>query len=76
MLKFGIKIPYLGNLTQNPLFEYFWTRSLKNYCHIWNQHPQICLTAKFCEKKCLNLGQKNVLFAYFWAKILKNYRHI
>ena len=24
----------------------FWARTLKNYCHIWNQHPQICLSAK------------------------------
>ena len=22
----------------------------KKYCHIWNQHPRICLLAKFCEK--------------------------
>ena len=33
MLKFG---------TKNALFEYFWTRILKNYCHICNQHLQIC----------------------------------
>ena len=39
----------------------------KNYCHIWNQHPRICLIAK-CRKKakipefgakfCLNVGPK------------------
>ena len=30
----------------------------KTYCHIWNQHPWICLNAKFRKKKwkCLNLG--------------------
>ena len=31
----------------------------KSYCHIWNQHPQICVIAKFGVKsKSLNLGQK------------------
>ena len=24
------------------LFGYFWARIFKSYCHIWNQHPQIC----------------------------------
>ena len=24
------------------LFGYFWDKLLKNYCHIWNQHPQVC----------------------------------
>ena len=33
MPKFGIK---------NALFGYFSARILKNYCYIWNQHPQIC----------------------------------
>ena len=28
--------------TKNALFGYFWARILKYYCHIWNQHPQIC----------------------------------
>ena len=27
-----------------------WPRTLKNYCHIWNQHPRIFITAKFCAK--------------------------
>ena len=31
-------------------FEYFSTRILKNYRHIWNQHPQIRLIAKFREE--------------------------
>ena len=31
----------------------------KDYCHIWNQLPQICLFAKLHgKKKCLNLGPK------------------
>ena len=36
--------------TKNALFGYFWPRTLKNYCHIWNQHPRIFITAKFCAK--------------------------
>ena len=42
------------------VFRYFWDRILKNYCHIWNQHPQICLIVEFLKKnqKCLNLGPK------------------
>ena len=68
MLKFG---------TQNDFFGYFWARISKSYCYIWNQHPRICLIAKFCEKtKMLKFGTKNALFGYFWARILRNYCHI
>ena len=63
--------------TKNALFGYCWDRILKNYCHIWNQHPQVCLTAKFCEKtKMPKFGTKNALFGYFWDRKLKNYCHI
>ena len=31
------KLPKFG--TKNALFGYFWAGILKNYCHIWNQHP-------------------------------------
>ena len=49
-LDLGPKMPYLGN---------FGLEFKKCDCHIWNQHPQICLIAKFCGKtKCLNLGPK------------------
>ena len=51
MAKFG---------TKDALFGYFWPRMpnsgifgqefKKNYCHIWNYHPQICLIGKFHEK--------------------------
>ena len=41
MTKFG---------TKNTLFRYFWASILKNYCHISNQHPQICLFSKFHKK--------------------------
>ena len=36
-----------GFRTKNALFGYFWAGILKNYCHIWNQHRQIFLIAKF-----------------------------
>ena len=49
--------------TKNALFGYFWARILKNYFHISNQHPQICLIAKFLEKvKMPKFGTKNALF--------------
>ena len=52
--------------TKNALFGYFWDKIFKNYCRIWNQHLQISVTAKFCEKtKMHNFGTKNVLFGYF-----------
>ena len=35
------KFPKFG--TKNALFGFIWGRILKNYCHISNQHPQICL---------------------------------
>ena len=32
----------------------------KNYCQIWNQHPQICVLAKFYEEiKMPKFGTKN-----------------
>ena len=47
--------------TKNDLFGYFWPKMLKylgifgleSYCHIWNQHPQICLIAKLVENESL-----------------------
>ena len=38
MPKFGPKIA---------LFGYFWDKIIKSYCHIWNQHPQICQNLSF-----------------------------
>ena len=62
MPKFGIKNVWAG---------YFWAVNWKQYCHIWNQHPQISLIAKFREKtKKRKSGTKNALFGYFWPKIL------
>ena len=62
---------------QKCLIWVFWGRISKNYCHTWNQHPQISLLAKFCEKtKMPKFGTKTSLFGYFWGRISKNYCHI
>ena len=45
-------------------------------CHISNQHPQICLFARFREKKMPKFGTKGALFGYFWTRIFKNYCRI
>ena len=64
MAKFG---------TQNTLWGYFWTGVWKQYCHIFNQHPLICLVAKFREiMKMPKFRTKNASCGYFWATILKN----
>ena len=61
-------MPKFGNKTA--LFGYFWARSLKNYCHIWNQLLRICLFARFRKKtKMPKLRTKNALFGYFWQKM-------
>ena len=68
--------------TKNALFGYFWAGIWKWYCHIWNQHPPICLTAKPRKKKKKKpkYGPKNdilgifdpkyLIWAFFWARIL------
>ena len=54
--------------TKNAVFGYFWTRILKiYYCHILNQHPKICLFAKFHEKT--KMPKLNALFRYFRPKM-------
>ena len=59
--KFGTKIAWFG---------YFWVGIWKEYCHIWNHHPQFCLITKFFEKtKIPNFGTRNALFGYFWPKM-------
>ena len=60
-----------------PYLNIFGLEFKKNYCHISNQHPQICQIAKFCEEtKLPKFGTKNALFRYFWDRILKNCCHI
>ena len=67
-LNLGPKMLYLG---------IFGLEFKKNYCHIWNQDPWICLIAKYCEiMKMPKFGSKSALFGYFWARILKDYCHI
>ena len=64
ILKFGIK---------NTLFGYFWAGISKSYRHIWNQHSQICIIAKFGAKtKILKFGTKNTLNGYFGGAIENN----
>ena len=68
-------MPKIG--TKSALFGYFWARILKSYGHIWNQHPQICLFARFHgNTKMPKFGTKNSWFGYFWARIFENYCHI
>ena len=51
-------MPYLGTII------------LKNYCHISNQHPQICKFANFGKKqKCLNLGPKMPYLGIFGLEV-------
>ena len=78
MPKFGTKNDLLGIFDQECVIWVFLGKNvLKNYCHIWNQHPQICLFAKFHEKtKMPKFGTKNAWFMYFWARIWKQYCHI
>ena len=62
---------------QKCLIWFFWGIILKNYCHIWNQHPQICLIAKFCKNtRMLKFWSKNALFGCFGARVIKNYCHV
>ena len=67
------KMPKLG--TKNALCGCFWAKIFENYWHTRNQHPQICLIAKFCEKKKM-LKSRIELVGYFSARILKNCYHI
>ena len=70
-----IKILKLG--TKNVWFGYFLDGIWKKYCHIWNQHPRICLIAKYHKiMKMPEFGIKNALFGYLWDRILESYCHI
>ena len=60
-----------------PYFGIFGLEFEKNYCHIWNQHPQNCLIANFAKKqKCLNLGRKMWDSGIFVLEFEKKYYHI
>ena len=54
--------------TNSALFGYLWAEILKQYCHIWNQHPQVCQKwafnsyTKFWYKICFFLKVWGLLF--------------
>ena len=59
-------MPYLSILEQNAVFGYLWVRIKKNYCHIWNHLPQICLIAKYNEiMEMLKFGTKIAFLGIF-----------
>ena len=68
------KRKYLNLETKIPSLGSFWLEFSKNYCHIWNQYPQISLIRKFPKKqKCLNLEPKRPylgIFALEFEKLL------
>ena len=58
--------------TKNMWFGYFAAGTWKQYCHIWNQQPRICLIAKYREiTKMPKFGTKSASLEYFWARVLK-----
>ena len=64
-LNFGLKLHYFG---------IFGLEFKGKCCHIWNQHPRICLIAKFyVETKMPKFCSRNALFLYFWEGIWKEY---
>ena len=70
---------FLGIFDQKCLIWVFLDKNFfkKNYCQIWNQHPQICLFAKYDKEiKMPKFGTKSALFWYFWAGIWQQYCHI
>ena len=63
--------------TKNTLIGGFWPGTLKNQCHIWNQHLRVFLISKFREEtKMPKCGTKNAVLRYIWARISKNYCHL
>ena len=57
-----MKMPKFG--TQNALFGYFWARISKSYFYISNQHPRVCLIAKFREKNAKIWDQKCLIWVF------------
>ena len=57
---------------KNALFGFFGATNVKEYCCIWNQYPQICLFAKFCEEtKMLTFRPKMLYFGIFKLELSK-----
>ena len=56
--------------TKSALFGFLRAGILKNFCHIWNQRPQICKFAKFGEEvKMLKFWTKSGLLGHVCARI-------
>ena len=63
--------------TKNVLFEHFWDGILRNYCHIWNQGPRICLIVKFHAKiKILKFGTRNAYLGVLGSNFEKLLSHL
>ena len=68
-LKFENAIVIFEN---SALFRYFRAGLLENYCHIWNQQPQIFLKRKLITKiKILKSMTENGLFVCFRQQVWK-----
>ena len=59
--------------TKNALFGYYYVKISKLCCHIWNQHPQICLTSKY--REIIKMHQKWLIWVFLGC-IWKQYCHI
>ena len=63
--------------TKSALIDNFWSKIIKKYYHISNEHPEICSFRKFREKvKTPKFWTTSGFFGYFWTRILKDYCHI
>ena len=67
---------YLILAQKKPSFGISELELLRNYCHIWNQHPEIICKILQKELKMSKLGTKNDLFVFFWTRIWKSYCYI
>ena len=78
-LKFKLKTTHISIFsakcdTKISLSGSFWAGILKNYYHIWNEHPQVCLIAKFHSKmKILKFRTTNTLLACFAQQLWKTF---
>ena len=70
---FGLKIENAIVIFENSaLFRYFRAGPLENYCHFWNQQPQIFLKRRLITKiKILKSRTQNALFWVFSGWNLK-----
>ena len=61
------KMPYLGIFGKKCLIWAFLGKNCeKNYCYIWNQHPQMCIVGQLHEKTNMpKFGTQNEWFGNF-----------